>query len=455
MQVEGLKKYSFSRLWSVEEPLWRSFLFAFFVPGLLAEAIRALIVINFFTLLAALPKTPLYVALFLAVFPIPVWCVGGIILLRCALKQRSGWLRIVVCVGAILVSLVLTTQELVVHGLRWVTQTTPAQQVTSVICKHQLKTEKNPVSRLFIASGCNDLDEVQKLVESGLDVSTRNTKEPTSATFNGRTALHYAANQGSLSVINYLINHGADVNAKNGKGYTPLYYAASYNKAEAVSLLLTKGADPNLMGELGGPLHIAVSHQQAEAVDILLSGGADANLRRDFDGGTPLHWYVIFATQFSSKDIRILDSLAKHGVNFNALDKRGTTPLDSNHLAGSVGPLVMRGARLSNVDDIFSLLNKVARSGSTDALKYLKAEGFSLQTKGPDGQTLLHDAGMFGHVQVIEYLIANGLDMDAIDREGRTPLDKALLACKKNSIEYFIEKGAKSNIDHAQKPRKC
>ena len=56
------------------------------------------------------------------------------------------------------------------------------------------------------------------------------------------TPLHFAAQNGHLSVVEYLVNQKADLNAKNNKGYTPLSLANERRKMEVAEFLIGKGA---------------------------------------------------------------------------------------------------------------------------------------------------------------------------------------------------------------------
>lgn len=47
----------------------------------------------------------------------------------------------------------------------------------------------------------------------------------------------------------------------------------------------------------------------------------------------------------------------------------------------------------------------------------------SLDSKAPDGNTLLHLAARSSFVDMIKFLIARGADVEAKNNDGKTPLD--------------------------------
>jgi len=79
-----------------------------------------------------------------------------------------------------------------------------------------------------------DLEQVREFVEKkGLDVN----KE-----IDGRSPIHYAADYGQREVIQYLVDRGAEVNAKDKHGITALLAAIWEGHTECVRLMLQKGA---------------------------------------------------------------------------------------------------------------------------------------------------------------------------------------------------------------------
>jgi ankyrin repeat protein len=59
----------------------------------------------------------------------------------------------------------------------------------------------------------------------------------------GDEPIHHAARNGDTEVVRLLIEHGADVNARNTRGHTVLYCAGGHGHLETLQLLLREGAD--------------------------------------------------------------------------------------------------------------------------------------------------------------------------------------------------------------------
>ena len=88
------------------------------------------------------------------------------------------------------------------------------------------------------------------------------------ASFN---ALIIAAAHGHATTVEYLIDAGADMNAKHAiNEVTPLMYAARYNQVEIIKLLLEKGANLKVKDERGfTALNHAENSKATEAVELL------------------------------------------------------------------------------------------------------------------------------------------------------------------------------------------
>ena len=139
----------------------------------------------------------------------------------------------------------------------------------------------------------------------------------------GKTDLHLTSRLNLPTLTLYLLNKGADVNAREDDGSTPLHDAAYENAPETVEVLLKHGADVNAMdNNYGGltPLYVAAQTNAHETAEVLLKHGADVNAK-DNDSVTPLH-KAAYENAHETAEV-----LLRHGADVNAMDDNGFTPL--------------------------------------------------------------------------------------------------------------------------------
>ena len=92
------------------------------------------------------------------------------------------------------------------------------------------------------------------------------------------TALMWASDRGHKEIAEFLINSGANVDAKNKYGYTALMMASVNDRKEMVELLLSRGANIDATDEdKSTALMLATERGRATIVQLLLDRGADVN----------------------------------------------------------------------------------------------------------------------------------------------------------------------------------
>jgi len=200
-------------------------------------------------------------------------------------------------------------------------------------------------STLFLTACANgDLSECQRLLGENLiniDVTTGD----------GLTGLHEAAICGNAQLVEYLINHGANINCCDNEGWTPLHAAASLGQVKVVEMLLDYGADPTIvncenllaydLARNDQVQEIIGEHLQGVDIDYLRSQEERA-IQKDIErwiktghydershpltNATVLH--VLAAKGHIKLLKQILESpILKKQINLEARDNEGFTPL--------------------------------------------------------------------------------------------------------------------------------
>ncbi len=235
----------------------------------------------------------------------------------------------------------------------------------------------------------------------------------------GRNPLHWAAHKGHIKVVKVLLDYDADVNVIDKTCGTALYHASSEGYGEIVEILMSHGADVEAKIECGAlagktPLHGAAELGHTLIVQALIAHGAMINVV-DKEGLTPLH----FAAENGRKDV--VEVLCAHGADIQARDKNSRIPL---HLAAMRGGSGIVGALISHAHD--SAINEI-------------------NAKDKNGRTPLHCADGKEYKEVVEALLFRGAHVNALDNEGYAHLDKVITSshlCKKEIVETLIAYGA-------------
>ncbi|KAK5101329.1 palmitoyltransferase akr1 [Lithohypha guttulata] len=205
------------------------------------------------------------------------------------------------------------------------------------------------------------LEHIQRMIESGRYKANYQDEQRI-------TPLHWAAINNQFAVCKYLLEHGADVNAKGGESNaTAAMWAAQRCHFYIVNLMIQHGVDLLLVDAQGyNILHLSTIDGNAfllvllllqnipvdtpdsqghtslmwagykgwpACVDLLLRWGASVDAR-DEAGFTPLHWSLVKGSK------PCLEKLIEYGADRFAKTNDGKTPAECAKEMNSRGPYI-------------------------------------------------------------------------------------------------------------------
>ena len=266
-------------------------------------------------------------------------------------------------------------------------------------------------------------DIIYYLVERKSLVNTRDKA--------GNTALHIAAEQNYREIGEILLAHNADIfyanvkgdsplklamslgggreewminshtiSARDGAGNTPLHLSAEWKIIQMILYLLDKGADINARNTNNEtPLFSAVKSDSPEAIRTLLGAGggikADINAR-DFLGNSVLHATVKWSAYNSAA---LLLSMTSDG--FKSL-------IYSKNLAGK------------------TVLHEAAKQGNSTFIRIFLNARADINAADEIGRPPLTEAVLTNKIEAVDLLLNNGASPVQQDMYGRTPLHEAV-----------------------------
>lgn len=254
-------------------------------------------------------------------------------------------------------------------------------------------------TKIFEAAEAGDLATVKSFFQRGGSPHVIGHR-----TYGYQTLLHWA---GTHEVAEYLIDKGADIDARDHFGQTPLHTASSEKVAE---ILLEHGANP---------------------YDVAISKSSNANGSHIASFLTPFHTARSKATA-TTLFAHITDPLCSDAQRKSHKEKYdtswcdfGKTPLHHAKTSGVVAVLLEHGFDINAKNSDSSILRDrtpLHQASSGEVARALIEQGADIHAKTEQGLTPLHTAPS---AEVAEGLLQSGADINARDKQGRTPLHTA------------------------------
>ena len=208
------------------------------------------------------------------------------------------------------------------------------------------------VSEFLDAAAVGDLSVVRLFVEGGM---------PIDAAFGGWTALHEAARNGHLLVVEYLIDQGASLWVRTDSG-------------RSVRDVARQGGHGDVVEYIPRAARSALSDRGIAYTDSAFLDAAGAG------------------------NLAVVGLFVESGMSVHAV---------VDEWYGLMA------------------LHRAASGGRLDVVEFLVGAGASVDAVNSGGGTALHGAARWGELDVVKFLVGSGADVDARDEDGDTPRDVA------------------------------
>lgn len=196
-------------------------------------------------------------------------------------------------------------------------------------------TQEQLNKKFFSAAQGDDTNTVKGFIEKGTNVCLSDDAN------NSQTALHYAAENGNVALMTFLLKHGANINARTILRERPLHLAVKNGHEGAVQALLEQKiptTSNNKKALQEGFEEIALAPAvEIDATDLyghtalhmcckphiaqlLIKNGASVQAKNNNDE-TPLHYAVC------TNDGALVKLLIASGADVHAKDSKKNTPL--------------------------------------------------------------------------------------------------------------------------------
>ena len=254
------------------------------------------------------------------------------------------------------------------------------------------------------------------------------------------TALHLAARRGYAEIARFLLDNGADVNARDKRKSTPLHEASTEGHAEVVRVLMEHGVDITARNDAGNhPVILAFAWGRVEVSRVFLEFGVDP-MGNDINGWPPLHRALY------EGHIDMARALLENGADISRMSEGGITPLFAASFGGHVTAirvLIECGLDMTTEHGELDLLLQMACvRGQVEVARLFLEHGADVTARMNDNFPPLHIAIALGHVELVPLLLEHGADVNTRDKNGETPLDGAAqIGCVKTA-QLLLERGA-------------
>ena len=256
----------------------------------------------------------------------------------------------------------------------------------------------------------------------------------------GQNALHRAcAGKGDINTIKWLLNQGFSTENKNKRGYNAFLLAAEYGNLLVLKFLKEINTDIKVTGEVGqNALHTAcVGKGDIDTIKWLVEQGFSPEQKTKNGYNAVLlaaekgHFSVLMFFKEINVDIKVT---APDGQN--ALHRACAGKCDIDTIKWLLNEGFSPESKNSKGYNAFLL---AAEYGNLPVLKFFKEINVDIKATGPDGDNALHRACIGkGDISTIKWLLAQGISIETPNSDGKTTFYLALMRGHIQLVRLFF-----------------
>ena len=272
-------------------------------------------------------------------------------------------------------------------------------------------------------------------------------------THDKRTYLFWAASQGNIPVMKYLLSNGAKVNLTESHGLTPLLFAATRGRSnkEVYELLLKNGAsisDTNSEG--ANALLLLIPHlSNLKQADFFVKKGLKLS-STDSKGNNAIYYAA------TTGNLPVIQALIKKKIKADQLNaqgenaifgaaratKRSFNKLETFQFLESLG----LNPNQKNTEGLSPLFILAGRNREGAVISYFLEKGNNPTQTNKEGRTPLMNAAALNTPEVASLLLEAANNINQQDKEGRSALTLAIENNKIEMIDLLLSKGADTQV---------
>lgn len=283
-----------------------------------------------------------------------------------------------------------------------------------------------------------DSSILEQLLERGADPNLRNDL--------GRTPLHLAVISRSLADVRVLLRRKIEVDSPDREGRTAIYEAMSGGLVEVALLLKERGANPLLPSLHHSQSSLLVPYESPGIMKLLLASGADPNARIYSSGHSGEERYQRILTVAGSRGWPdVVDLAIGRGADPSLTDDAGMDPLQcalENRQYGALQRLLIGGGTIDPLSAGQALRGLVATDDSLNVISVLLRSGANVDDRDEEGRTPLMIAAGKCQTMNLKVLLKAKAHQSLRDEAGRSALHHALAQGCGEGVRILMGKDA-------------